>query len=209
MYKACLFDLDGTLLDTVESIAHIANQVLAYYHLPSHPVEAYNYFAGDGADVLMERSIRAAGGDLACLDEARKMYRSMFAKDPLYHVTAYEGMTQTLQTLKSRGGEAGCVHQQTASGGVGRHLRRLWEGTVRYDPGAGAGDRKKTVAPVRAADRRPSGCAARRLYVCGRYGHGYDHRACGGHVYHRGAVGLSGPQGTGGKSCAENYRTSV
>src|SRR5699024_11969592 len=45
----------------------------------------------------------AAGGDLACLDEARKMYRSMFAKDPLYHVTAYEGMTQTLQTLKSRG----------------------------------------------------------------------------------------------------------
>ena len=103
MYKACLFDLDGTLLDTVESIAHIANQVLAYYHLPPHPVEAYNYFAGDGADVLMERSIRAAGGDLACLDEARKMYRSMFAKDPLYHVTAYEGMTQTLQTLKSRG----------------------------------------------------------------------------------------------------------
>ena len=100
MYKACLFDLDGTLLDTVESIAHIANQVLAYYHLPPHPVEAYNYFAGDGADVLMERSIRAAGGDLACLDEARKMYRSMFAKDPLYHVTAYEGMTQTLQTKR-------------------------------------------------------------------------------------------------------------
>lgn len=103
MYKACLFDLDGTLLDTVESIAHIANQVLAHYHLPPHPVDAYNYFAGDGADALVERSIRAAGGDLSCLDEARAMYRRMFAEDPLYHVTAYEGMTKTLETLKERG----------------------------------------------------------------------------------------------------------
>lgn len=103
MFKACLFDLDGTLLDTVESIAYVANKVLAFYGLPAQPINDYNYHAGDGADELMERCIRAAGGDGTYLAEARTMYRELFAQDPLYHVQPYEGMVQTLQVLKERG----------------------------------------------------------------------------------------------------------
>ncbi|UWP58651.1 HAD family hydrolase [Ruminococcus gauvreauii] len=103
MYKACLFDLDGTLLDTVESIAHVANQVLTHYGLDSVPVELFNYFAGDGADELIRRCFVKTGGDLSYLDEARQMYRDLFAKDPLYHVRAYEGMPETLLELRERG----------------------------------------------------------------------------------------------------------
>lgn len=103
MYKACLFDLDGTLADTLESIAHVANMVLAHFGLPAQPVEAYKYYAGDGADALMERCMRAAGGRMEHLDEARKMYRSIFAEDPLYRVTPFDGMVETLEALKNRG----------------------------------------------------------------------------------------------------------
>lgn len=42
MIKACIFDLDGTIADTVESIARAGNMVLEEFHLKPQPVEAYN-----------------------------------------------------------------------------------------------------------------------------------------------------------------------
>lgn len=102
MYQACIFDLDGTLADTVESIAYVANQVLAGFGLPAQPVNNYKYYAGDGGDVLMERCMRAAGGDFTHLAEGQKLYREIFAKNPLYRVTAFDGMKETLAELKKR-----------------------------------------------------------------------------------------------------------
>ena len=103
MYQACIFDLDGTLADTVESIAYVANQILEKFGLPAQPVEDYKYHAGDGGDVLMERCMRAAGSYLSHLEEGQKLYREIFARNPLYKVTAFEGMKMTLEGLKSRG----------------------------------------------------------------------------------------------------------
>ncbi len=102
MYQACIFDLDGTLADTVESIANVANQILEKFGLPAQPVEDYKYHAGDGGDVLMERCMRAAGSDLSHLKEGQKLYREIFAQNPLYQVTAFEGMRETLEELKRR-----------------------------------------------------------------------------------------------------------
>lgn len=104
MYKACLFDLDGTLADTVESIAYIANQVLEEYGLTPQPIDAYNYFAGDGADELMKRCLVAAG-DKECkfYEGGRARYRELFAVDPLYKVTPFEGIVETLEEMKARG----------------------------------------------------------------------------------------------------------
>ena len=48
MIKACIFDLDGTIADTVESIAVVGNRLLSHYGLKEQPVEGYNFFAGDG-----------------------------------------------------------------------------------------------------------------------------------------------------------------
>lgn len=103
MYKACIFDLDGTIADTVDSIAHVANQVLEHFGLAALPVPDYRYFAGDGGDVLMERCMRAAGGDMSRLKEAQRMYREVFARDPLYMVKPYPGIPETLRELKRRG----------------------------------------------------------------------------------------------------------
>ena len=103
MYQACIFDLDGTLDDTVESIANVANQILEKFGLPTQPVNDYKYHAGDGGDVLMERCMRAAGGDFTHLAEGQKLYREIFAKNPLYKVTVFDGMRETLTELKRRG----------------------------------------------------------------------------------------------------------
>lgn len=70
-YRAVIFDLDGTLLDTLEDIAVAANRVLAARGFATHPVDAYRYFVGDGSAVLMERALpgaqRSAGRIRDCL----------------------------------------------------------------------------------------------------------------------------------------------
>ena len=55
--RAVIFDLDGTLLDTLADIADSANHVLKTLSLPTHAVEAYRYFVGDGVDVLFRRAL--------------------------------------------------------------------------------------------------------------------------------------------------------
>ena len=66
MYKACIFDLDGTIADTVESMAYVGNQVLEEFGLSALPVENYNFYAGDGADELVRRMLAdTPGGDTA------------------------------------------------------------------------------------------------------------------------------------------------
>ena len=59
MFKACNFDLDGTLADTIESIWWSSNEALAAVGLPPQPMEDYKYYAGDGAKVLIEKALAA------------------------------------------------------------------------------------------------------------------------------------------------------
>lgn len=58
-WRGAIFDLDGTLLDTLSDIAGAANAVLEMLELPTHPVEAYKMFVGDGVHVLMKRVLPA------------------------------------------------------------------------------------------------------------------------------------------------------
>ena len=53
--QGVIFDLDGTLLDTLEDIADSANAALVEQGHPPHPVDAYRYFVGDGAPTLIHR----------------------------------------------------------------------------------------------------------------------------------------------------------
>ena len=55
--KAVLFDLDGTLTNTLDDIADSMNYALNQFNLPSHPVDAYRYMVGNGARKLAERAV--------------------------------------------------------------------------------------------------------------------------------------------------------
>ena len=77
--KACIFDLDGTLTDTLESLAYSVKATLREMGLPEITTEQCRRFVGDGAKVLMERSLLAAGEkDLSRLEESLAVYRRIF-----------------------------------------------------------------------------------------------------------------------------------
>jgi phosphoglycolate phosphatase len=56
-YKAVLFDLDGTLLNSLNDIGNALNRVLLEHNFPTHELNAYKYFIGDGARKLVERAL--------------------------------------------------------------------------------------------------------------------------------------------------------
>ncbi len=104
MIKACIFDLDGTLADTLESMAYVANEIMQKYGLKTLPTDNFRYYSGEGADMLMQRALKDAGDkELIHYEEGRRLYREMFAADPMYKVVPYEGMQETLKELKKRG----------------------------------------------------------------------------------------------------------
>ena len=104
MIKACIFDLDGTLTETVESIARPINRTLEFFGLEPRPVEEYNFYAGDGIDMALRRALAAAGdSDGIHMEEGIPMCREWFNEDPLYHVRPYPHMQEALKELKKRG----------------------------------------------------------------------------------------------------------
>ena len=104
MIKACIFDLDGTLANTLESMAYVANEILEKLNLQPQPVENFKYYSGEGADMLIRRCLKDAGDpELTHYEECRSIYRKKFDADPLYKVVPYDGIKETLTELKKRG----------------------------------------------------------------------------------------------------------
>ena len=104
MKKLCIFDLDGTLASTLESMAVAANRVLRELNLPEQPTESFKYFAGDGAKELCRRCLRAAG-DMECAhyEEMYRKYREYFSETCMYKVVPYPGIPELLEKLKEAG----------------------------------------------------------------------------------------------------------
>ncbi len=104
MTKAFIFDLDGTLADTLDSLHVSVNKTLEELGLSPITREQCRQFVGDGARVLMERSISAVGGDgEGLLDEAMRIYGRIFEANCTYHVVPYEGITKLLSLLRQNG----------------------------------------------------------------------------------------------------------
>lgn len=104
MIKVCIFDLDGTLVRTQESIARPVNMTLEYFGLPAQRVEAFNYFAGDGLKNALRRALIASGDtDASHLEEGFPMCRAWMQEDPCYHAEPYEHVVQALDELKRCG----------------------------------------------------------------------------------------------------------
>lgn len=74
-YCAILFDLDGTLLDTLQDIANSVNNALSSLGFPEHEIKAYKYFVGYGEDVLVYRALPEEHRDQATVNKALSLYR--------------------------------------------------------------------------------------------------------------------------------------
>ena len=104
MKKAVIFDLDGTLSDSINSIKYCTDKALAPFGIGPFEKKEYCYFVGDGAANLVKRAL-SAGGDteLVHFDEAFASYKEIFRENCMYEVKPYEGIRELLAALKERG----------------------------------------------------------------------------------------------------------
>ena len=104
MYKSCIFDLDGTLTDTLDSLTFSVNLTMKEMGLPEITREQCRMFVGNGSRVLLEKALRAASEEaFERLEEAMEIYGRVFNENCMYHVAPYEGIVQLLGTLKEQG----------------------------------------------------------------------------------------------------------
>lgn len=102
--KVCIFDLDGTLTDTIRAIAHFGNMALDAYDLPPIPTEDYKMYVGDGRDKLIHRILNVYNQDNPeMFEKVRAVYDENYEKDYLYDTNAYDGIKELLTELKQRG----------------------------------------------------------------------------------------------------------
>lgn len=102
MAKLMIFDLDGTLSNTLESIAYFGNQALAECGYPTIAgADGFRYLVGNGADELMRGMLRTVAGQAGETEvkRLRWVYDRLYAGDPLYLVHEYEGVHDALRTL--------------------------------------------------------------------------------------------------------------
>ena len=102
-HKAVLFDLDGTLLDTLDDLADSVNVTLKSLGLPTHPVDAYRYFVGDGAEKMVRRALPDTHRVPARLGPAVAQARAEYARRWAAKTRPYEGVPDLLNALSDRG----------------------------------------------------------------------------------------------------------
>lgn len=102
-YKACLFDLDGTLLNTLDDLADAMNITLEQMGFPIHPVEAYKYFIGDGIENEARRALPPDRLDdetvKKCVEMCREQYNNCWSNK----TRLYPGISQMLDDLANMG----------------------------------------------------------------------------------------------------------
>ncbi len=102
-YKAIIFDLDGTLLDTLETLSYYCNATLKKFGLTPYEKDAYRYMVGNGAKILVHRMLEGRGCDTEELFErAYSTYIAAYNSDTLFKTEIYPGISELLAGLQAK-----------------------------------------------------------------------------------------------------------
>ena len=104
MYKAVIFDLDGTLLNTLDDLADSCNYVLAQKGHPTFSVDQYRSFVGNGAAILMKR-IHPAGTSQEELDDSLARFTEYYAAHKDIKTAPYPGIPELLEKIRAMVGK--------------------------------------------------------------------------------------------------------
>ena len=95
--------MDGTTVNTINSIAHFANRALNKFGLPSIETERYKLLVGNGAVTLVKRMIAETGGSAEQFEKVLNEYNTTYDNDFMYLTKPYEGIPELLDSLKKSG----------------------------------------------------------------------------------------------------------
>ena len=101
-YQTYVFDLDGTLLDTLGDLAASTNYALRTHGMPEHSLDDVRRFVGNGVRVLMERAV-PQGPENPQFEAAFQTFREHYMQHSLDTTKPYDGILETLEALKAEG----------------------------------------------------------------------------------------------------------
>lgn len=103
MKQLAIFDLDGTLLNTIDDLGHACNHALAAGGLPTHPIEAYPAMVGNGVRRLIERALPAEHRTNDIIDSILVDFRAYYDQHLCDFTRPYIGIENLLHELRNRG----------------------------------------------------------------------------------------------------------
>lgn len=101
-YKLALFDMDGTVLDTLQDLADSTNAVLKKHGFPTHDIEAVRQFVGNGAKVLIEKAV-PFGTDAQKTDTVLADFKEYYGAHSADATKPYGGILEMLRALRAAG----------------------------------------------------------------------------------------------------------
>ncbi|OFX17219.1 MAG: hypothetical protein A2033_00935 [Bacteroidetes bacterium GWA2_31_9] len=101
-YKAIIFDLDGTLLNTLDDLADSVNMVLKEHSFPVHDVEAYKLFVGDGAFELISRALPESNRESEFIKNLVNQFQAIYNNLCLAKTRPYDNIINVLKELQRR-----------------------------------------------------------------------------------------------------------
>lgn len=127
MIKAVLFDLDGTLVNSLYDLADASNYALTVKGYPTHETEKYKYFVGNGMPNLMERILPSEERSAEKINELLDIFLGYYKEHYLDKTVVYEGIIPLLKALKAQGIMVGVVSNK-ADGMTQLIIEKLLDG---------------------------------------------------------------------------------
>lgn len=113
-YKAVIFDLDGTLLNTLEDLTDAVNHVMRQFNYPEHTIEEIRSFVGNGIKLLIERSL-PYGKDNPEFDKVFSEFKSYYTSHCQIKTRPYDGIMELISSLKEQGYKLAIVSNKNQS----------------------------------------------------------------------------------------------
>ena len=136
-----VFDLDGTLLNTLDDLADSTNYALAQFGFPTRSVEEVRRFVGNGVRKLMERAV-PAGTDSARVEAVFDCFKRYYVEHCMVKTDLYPGVADLLHELKTAGYKI-AIESNKLQGGVDELYRHYFQDTVQVAVGERVGTRRK------------------------------------------------------------------
>ena len=193
MYKTVVFDLDGTLLNTLTDLADAGNRLCRKYGWPTHERQAYRYFVGNGIPKLVERLAPADQRTPAVLEAALADFKRDYGQHLRDTTAPYPGIPEMLAKLKANGVQLAVFSNKADA--LAKEVVKDYFGTqYRARPD----DRRGPQARRRGHERPAAGPACRpgQHPVCGGQQRGCGNRPQCEPALLRGGVGIPHAGGT-------------